>query len=79
VEAGLAAAGLANAAAQVMRSARELGAEADPAQELAALLVNLWIAQIEAEIADLLTQASLNDADLLRYRQLRGRADGLKG
>jgi hypothetical protein len=62
-----------------MRSARELGAEADPAQELAALLVNLWIAQIEAEIADLLAQASLNDADLLRYRQLRGRADGLKG
>jgi DNA primase len=79
VEAGLAAAGLTNAAAQVMRSARELGAEADPAQELAALLVNLWIAQIEAEIADLLAQASLNDADLLRYRQLRGRADGLKG
>ncbi|HEY0956217.1 MAG TPA: DNA primase [Roseateles sp.] len=79
VEAGLADAGLAGAAAQVMRSARELGTEAEPAQELAALLCKLWIAQIEAEIADLLARPPLGDAELLRYRQLRARADELKG
>ncbi len=79
VEAGLADAGLAGAAAQVMRSARELGTEAEPAQELAALLCKLWIAQIEAEITDLLARPPLGDAELLRYRQLRARADELKG
>jgi DNA primase len=79
VEAGLAAAGLAGAAAQVMRSARELGAEAEAPQELATLLCKLWIAQIEAEIAALLAQPPLSDADRLRYRELRDRADQLRG
>ncbi len=79
VEAGLADAGLADAAAQIMRSARELGTEAEPAQELAALTCKLWIAQIEAEIAALLSRSPLSDADLLNYRQLRGRADELRG
>ena len=79
VEAGLAAAGLAAVAARVMRSAQDLGAEAEPALELAFVLRKLQGAQIEAEIAGLLAQPSLSEAGRLRYRQLRERADELKG
>ena len=79
VEAGLAADGLAEAAAQVIRPARDLGAEAEPANELAAVLRQLHSAQIDTEIASLLAQPLLSDADRLRYRQLRERADQLKG
>ena len=79
VEAGLAAAGLADTAARVVRPAQDLGGEAEPASEMAAVLRQLWLAQIEAEIASLLTQGSLSDADRQRYRQLRERADELRG
>lgn len=79
VEAGLADAGLAEAAAGLMRSARELGDEAEPAQQLATLVDKLWIAQIEAEIGALLARSPLAADDLQQYRQLRARADELRG
>lgn len=62
-----------------MRPARDLGGEAEPASELAAVMRQLWLAQIEAEIAALLARPSLGDADRQRYRQLRERADELRG
>ncbi|WP_186801162.1 hypothetical protein, partial [Escherichia coli] len=59
--------------------ARELGDEAEPAQQLATLVDKLWIAQIEAEIGALLARSPLAADDLQQYRQLRARADELRG
>lgn len=79
LEAGLAADGLAAAAAQIMRSTPELGGEADPGQELSALMNHLLGAQVEADIAALLARGLRDDADRAQYRELRARADALKG
>jgi len=78
VQAGLDADGLAGPSTQVMRSARDLGEDAEPAQQLAAAMRELWVAQIEADISNLLSQSPLNEAGLQHYRQLRARADELR-
>ena len=78
IEAGLAATGLTETAAPVLRATRELGGETEPARELAAAMRQLQRAQLKAEIDTLLAQGTLTDAYRQRYRELLARDDALK-
>lgn len=79
IEASLNETGLGARAVHILHPIHELGAEANPAKELTSALAKLHRDQIDTEIASLLGQPSLSEADRLRYRQLRARADEFKG
>ncbi len=78
VEAGLAADGLAGAAAQVLRSAVHLLEDAQPGDDLRAALQRLRLDQVQAEIKLLLPHLGL-EANRRRHDELQALSRQLKG